>query len=257
MAITTTPAFYYIDRVTSTNNTLDFNEGAADVAATVDSGGYSMEQLVAAAQQAMNNIGSQSYTISLDRATRLVTISAAANFDLLITSGTSTNKIFSLLGFNGADLTGTNTYTGDTAIGSVYTATFPPQNFRGFEDSDELIDAVVNDSTDLKISEVVSFGNISRMSFNLRYITDRTAGKESILGSNPNIVQGTRDLLSFAIKKNRFEFIKDNTDLNTFDTVILDSTPQSRTGTAYRLTEQYDVGLGYYETGLLTFRKVD
>lgn len=258
MAITTTPKFYYIDRVTATNNLLNFDEGALELTATIPSSAYSVSQLATAVQTQMNAVGSQTYTVSLDRDTREITISAAGNFDLLIASGTGVaTSIFTLLGFTGPDLTGANTYTG-SAIGTEYMPLFPLQDFRGFEDNEQLLSPSVNEPSDKSVAEIISFGRESVMSFNAIYVTDQAAvGKDSVFGRNPNLVQETRDFLSFIIGKNRLEFMKDESDSNTFDIVLLESTSNSRNGTAYELRELYNVGLGYYETGRLTFRKIN
>ncbi len=259
MAITTTPKFYYIDRVTSNDNLLNFDEGLIESTAEITPSAYSVTQLATAVQTALNLAGGQTYTVSFDRDTRFITISAASNFDLLVSSGSNAGlSIFTKIGFTGADRTGANSYTGDTAIASEYMPLFPLQNFRGFEDNEQALSASINESADANVVEVISFGRKRLMSFNVRYVTDQAAGfKDSIFGDNPNLVQETRDFLSFIIGKSRLEFMKDETDPNTFDVVLLESTSQSRTGTAYELRELYDVGLGYYETGTLTFRKIE
>ena len=96
------------------------------------------------------------------------------------------------------------------------------------------------------------------MSFNIKYIKDGQPCSDSIYGNDPNAVQNARDFLSFCIGKSRLEFMIDEADRNTFETVLLESTRKSRDGTAYELRELYNENLlGYYETGRLEFRKIE
>ena len=67
-----------------------------------------MSNLVTEVQRSLNGIGANNYLVTLDRDTRLVTISADANFDLLFNSGPNNgSSTFALLGFSG-DQTGSN-----------------------------------------------------------------------------------------------------------------------------------------------------
>ena len=256
MAITTTPQFFYIDRISATNRFLDFNEGIGELTASITPGGYAISELVDAVSLAMNEAGTQAYVVSFDRSTRLITISAASNFSLLAVSGTNAGfGVLPTLGFT-TDRTGSNSYTSDTVVGNVYTPQFPLQNFRGFEDNEEAIDSSTNE-TPSGVVEVITFGMKRFMSFNIRYIKDGALCDNSPYGNDPNAVQNARDFLSFCITKARLEFMKDNTDPNTFDVILLESTPKSSQGVAYELRELYDIGIGFYETGIIRFRKIE
>jgi hypothetical protein len=48
----------------------------------------------------------------------------------------------------------------------------------------------------------------------------------------------------------------DRDDPNTFETFILESTPESQQGVSYRLKEDLEYGTDFYKTGVLKFRKV-
>lgn len=258
MTIQTIPVFYYIDPISASNNLFDFLEPSGlniELNATIASGAYSLTSLMSAVQDSLNALGDLTYSLSLNRDTRLVTITCSAIFDMLITSGSSADKIFSTLGFNGADLTGATSYTGDTAIGSTYSPQFRPQEFKSFNDNKENIAASVNESAD-GIVEVLTFGVVSRMTMNLKYITDRLRGKDSRIANNQNALSELRTFLDFLITKQDLEFMIDKSDTSTFDTVFLDRTATSRAGVGYEIRELIGEGLNdYYETGRLVFRK--
>ena len=65
-----------IYNVTSSNNTLDFTDGAA-VTATLPVGSYNINTLLAELKIQMNAVGSQAYTITYSTITMKITISAA------------------------------------------------------------------------------------------------------------------------------------------------------------------------------------
>ena len=257
MTIQTKSMFYYVDPVDLTNLNLDLDDNAVEVTAEVDVGSYAPTELMTAVQEAMNLVGIQEYTVSFDRTTRLVTISAAGNFDLLFGSGSNAStSIASLLGFPAVDQTGTNSYTGTTAIGTAYRPQFPLQDYVDFEDFQNNVGASVNESGSGKV-EVVTFGLIEFAQFNIRYITNRSRPKDNILENNSSAVEEARDFLRFIITKSNLEFMKDRDTPSTFFTVLLESTRLSRDGVGYRLRELTNQNLdGYFDTGRLLFRKV-
>jgi len=255
MTIQTIPAFYFIDPINNNNQNLDFLEPLElgfEITAVITPGAYSLTNLMNQVSDSMNASGDQIYTVSIDRDTRLVTISSSAIFSLLISTGSTGNSIFSTLGFNGADLTGLSSYTGDTAIGSVYIPQFIPQRFDAFENNVENISASVNESAD-GIVEVITFGEVSRMSFNIKYATDRTRATNSRIENNPNALSELRTFMNFLITKQELEFMIDRSNRSNFQTVFLDRTTRSKTGVGYRLRELKELN-EYFETGKLVFR---
>ena len=260
MTIKTRVAFYYIDPITKDNNLLNFTEPnnppGAELTATLNVGSRSMEDLVTEVQRALNEAGEETYTVTLDRITRLVTISSTDNFNLLITSGSGAGlSVFSLLGFTGADLTGSNSYTGNEAIGSVYTPQFVPQSFKAFENNRQGIQTAVSESANGTV-EVVTFGNRQLMEMELMYITNRFRGNDSFIENNPNALAEARDFLEFAITKSDFEVMLDRNDRNTFIKILLERTRSDSKGTGYILNEMLNRGFeDYFTTGKLVFRK--
>lgn len=259
MSIETIPLFYYIDPIDSTNNLMDFiepNQLAVNLVGTISFGSRSITNLLIEVQRALNDAGVNTYSVTFDRDTRLVTISADDDFNLLVSSGdNASSSPWTLLGFVG-DQTGSDNYTGTVAIGNTYSPQFTPQDFAAFEDNLEAISPAVRESAD-GIVEVVSFGNRSFMTLNFKYITNRKMGKNSPIENNPNALQEARDFMTFAIGKTDMEFMIDRDDKNTFVTVLLEKTPGSRNGTKFVLKELISRKLkDYYETGKITFRKV-
>lgn len=108
--------------IDSTNNTLKFNEGAADLTATLSTPNtWTGTDIATSLQNAMNAVSS-GFTVSYNSTTFKYTISKATNFTLKF--ATTGNTIYKILGFNNVDTyTGTNTYTSDNigyALGFDY-----------------------------------------------------------------------------------------------------------------------------------------
>lgn len=258
MTISTMSAFFYGHDVTELNYALNFDEGSGELLASVSIGDYTPEQICDAVASAMNSSGTQEYTVAFDRDTRKITISAASNFSLLIVSGTSSGlSIFSLLGFTGiADLTGAKTYTGASTSGSAYFPQIPLQNYTSFANWLVPSGAKTNVSADGSRIEVVSFGEQRFMEFELPFITDiDTTG--SPIEYNATGVSDYIAFIEYAITKSVLQFIPDRDTPETYDDCILESTVESKEGTAHKLKEMYSRKLpGYYDTGKLVFRKV-
>ena len=257
MSISTRSLFYYGFDVTQDNQYLNFDEGGPELTAQIDIGSYSFTDILTEVQTGLNNQGALTYTVTLNRTTRSVTISATGTFSLLISSGSNAStSIFSTLGFTGADLTGAATYTG-AAAGSIYQTQFPLQNYVPIGYLKEKIFSKVNESSSGRI-ETVSFGTRQFIEGNNEYITNITQPNNGPVYSNATGISDALAFLSFAIDKKPLEFMPDVADPSTFEKVILESSRQSQQGTGFLLEEMVDRNLaGYYRTGLLRFRKVD
>jgi hypothetical protein len=257
MSLTTRSIFYYGFDSASDNNLLNFNEGSGELTATIDISSYSLTEYLEKVKNALDTAGTQVYSVSIDRDTRLVTISATSNFDLLVSSGSNVgNDPFSLLGFTGADRTGTNSYTGDTAIGTVYEPQFILQDHIASGNSQQSIDATVNRSAN-GIVEVIRFGVEKFVQFNIKFITDLAQDGSCILTNNSSAVSEAQAFMQHITQKKPIEFMPDKSNRATFEELLLESTSNSPTGTGYELREQYNNGLpGYFDTGIMKFRVI-
>ena len=253
----TKSSFYFGHTINTTNFRIDFKEGAgADLVATLNIGSYALEEFKTECARAMTAAGTQTYAISLDRSTRLLTVSAASSFTLLQGTGPSSGTTaFSLMGFSTGDVTGTS-LVGDSASGSEYLPQFLLQSYISVNDYQEAATASVNQSGS-GLTEVVSFGTVSFMECNITFVTDIEQGTGNPIETNLTGVADLRSFMQDITLKSRIEFIEDRATPNSFTKLILESTPTSKTGTGYRLRELYGRGLpGYFESGLLKFRKV-
>jgi hypothetical protein len=237
---------------------LNFNEGAGEITAELRPGKYSFTQLASEVSRALNAIGGQDYTVSVNRTNRTFTISAAANFSLLITSGANAGEsVFTLIGFTGADVTGTNTYTSNNATGTIYSPQVRLQDFVSASDNSEYIQSTVNESSSGSI-EIYSVGKISRFEFNLKYVNNHVEFDSSIIRKNTNALSELRSFMDFCITRSQIEFMPDESDLATYHIIQLEKTQQSQNGVGYKIKEMLGMGLGeFYETGLLIYRKVN
>lgn len=110
--------FFTTDIVAGINDKIDFNEGGAQLTATVAAGAAkSLSTLASDIKTAMDSAGANTYTVSYDDFNK-ITISADGNFELM--TGTGTNQADSLLpqiGFpfryDGKDEAFGNTITGN------------------------------------------------------------------------------------------------------------------------------------------------
>lgn len=257
MSITTTPVFYYDFQVTTNDIYINFDEGIGELTATVPAKSYSFTDLAAAIATAMNGIGGQTYTVTANRSDRTYTISAPSNFDLLFSSGSNAGlSIASVIGFSATDKTGSNSYDSDTSAGSEFIPQFRLQNYVTLDDYQEKAQANINESAS-GIVEVFSIGTRKFLEFNIGPTTDNAMRKSGGLFVNDSsAVSKLRSFMEYAITKGDIEFMPDQNDKNTFNTIILERTPTSSTGTGFKLRELYGRGLvGFFETGLLRFRE--
>jgi len=255
MTIATNSLFTYGHTITDTNKYININEGSGEITTTIEVGSYSLGEFVDKVAEALNDIGSQLYTVTLDRLTRLITISAPGVFDLLITSGTNVSQsAFSLIGFTGADLTGIATYEANSQTGSVYSPQYKLIKYVPFEHIVKTNNVNVNEAPGGEL-EVVSWGRVNYMECNIKYITDITG--QGVIINNATGVQDYIDFITYATLKRPIEFIESDQDVNTFSKCVLESTPQSSKGVDFDLEELYGEKLAYYyQSGKLTFRRL-
>lgn len=264
--IRTKSKFYYGHTIDSDNRFLDFKEGAgSELSATLNVGEYTLTDFVTELARALNAAADTlTFTCSLNRSTRIITISADGNFTILGATGAhAALSVLSLAGFAASDTSSATSHAGTSASGSVWIPQWTIQNYVSFDDNVSSIDGVVRESTS-GVIEAVSYGRRYIMEANFKFITNVKQGPMSSanasleLENDPEGVENARAFLTYAITKAPMEFIPDRSLPNNFESCILESTPESQDGLAFKLKELYSLNLsGYYETGVLTFRRVE
>jgi hypothetical protein len=256
MAIGTFSKFYYGYEIDITNNKIDFAEGGPELTATLSVGIYNPEELALEIKTQLDAVGAKTYTVTFNRTTRKFTIAAnTGTYSILISTGTHDDTApYDLLGFTGVvDLTGSITYTSDSASGSEYRPQFWLQDYTSSDDWLVRSDASVNTSASGQV-EVISFGDNVFTEFNILFVTNLPMDN-TIIKNNPSGVEDCRDFLTFAIKRGVIDFMVDASDPATFEKIILESTPESSKGVGFKLEEEVGKNLpGIYRTGKLKWR---
>lgn len=257
MALSTFSIFYKTIEIDSTNNLLNFSEGGPEITATITAGLYSPTDLATAIQTAMNVVGGLTYSITFNRSTRTITISAGSNFELLASSGSQVaSGPWVIMGYSATDLTGASSYTGDSEAGEEYRNQFILQDYIAPGNLIEKVDESVNESTSGQI-EVISFGDRQFLDMTFRFITNLPMDGK-VIKNNPNGVSQAQSFFQSIILRGDFEFMPDIDDRNTFYKVKLENTPTSRVGTGYLLKEMTAQSLpGFYEIGPVRLRIVE
>jgi len=245
--------WYYGHYVDTSNNILSFNDGT-DKTATLNVGDFSLTEFIVEVQRALNAASSLTFTVSVDRSTRLVTIAAGSTFELQTTSGSPLSP-YSLLGFSGPDKVSATSYTGGAASGSVFLPQLELQKYSPFGNHQIASYSNVAKSASGTV-QVISFGTDDFMTCDVQFQTNNnTTG--SVIENQANGLDNLRTFLQYAVLKRKLEFISDRDQENLFDKCILESTQVSSTGTGYKLNEYLGRGLpGFYSSGILKFRKM-
>lgn len=260
MSLKTRSAFIYGHTITDANTFLNFSEdGVTELTTTVDEGAYTLTEFVDKVAQALNEVGNNEYTVTVDRTTRLITISADANFSLLVVSGTQSSiSVWDLLGFN-ADQSGSDTYTASLPSGDLYLPQGPLYDYIPSENIKEVVQSERNESSSGDAIEVISYGVRNYMECEIKYATDivQPTGKKYFLDNNPNGVADLRRFLDYVRTVAPIEFIPNRDDFSVFESFIIERTDRSRDGTGFQIRELYAEGLAdYFSSGRLIFRRV-
>jgi len=248
--------FYYGHTVNETNFWLDFQEGTDPaLSAKVAIGEYTITDFCSAVARAMNLVGTFDYSVTVNRSTRIITILGTGSFKVLPVTGVNSSKsVLPLLGIV-ADTALATTAVGVSASGFSWRPQFLAQDFVDFEDQQDAVDGVSRESTSGK-TESVRFGTVKTMDANFTYITD-VPQSNGLIENNPTAVSEARQFLEYATTKADLEFMPDRDSVSVFTKCLLDSSPGSKNGIGFKLQELYSRGLvGYFETGVLKFRKI-
>lgn len=254
--INTTSIFYYGYEITPENNLLNFSEGGGELLATLTIGSYSFTQLAVQIETALNSAGALTYTVTANRTGRTYTIAATGTFSLLAATGSqSTSGPWSLIGFS-ADQSAASTYTGAVS-GSAYTPQFILQDYIPTTNWRSASQSTVNKTASGRV-ELIKFGDEQFMQCNFKWITNISQPSSGPITNNASGVSNFLTFATFLTSKAPIEFMPDTATRATFETLLLESTPESKDGTGFKLRELYDQGLpGYYESGVYVFRVVN
>lgn len=255
--------FYYGHKVTQENKLFPIKETGPIVFVELTTKSYSAEDFCLELQRKLNlntNLNND-YLVSFNRNTRKITISANNNFEIPVTQVNYVLTCYALCGIpNVSDLTGSNSYTFQNESGKAFYPQFELQQFVDFQNFQSAGSASINQSASGRV-EVIKFGNVKKMKCNITLQTNITqlsnACIKSPIKKDPNGVENLRDFMEWAIEKSPIEFMRDENNRANFIKCILESTQASNDGIAFELIELYSRGLvGYFETGLLTFREI-
>jgi len=249
--------FYYGWQITNQNKYIDFNDGAGVKTATLKVGYYSSTDLMIEIKKKMDALSTLDFTVSFNRTNRKFTISSTSSFSLLFSTGPNAAQSAAiLLGYTATDKTSASSYLAENVSGYEYETQFYIQSYKDTSTNRKAIDGTVNKSASGAI-EVIKFGNERFMEGEFLFITNIIQESISIIRTNS---QGREDFIQFiewCTEKAPIEFIKNENDPSTFQTLVLESTPSDSKGLDYDLIEMYDRGLAqYYRSGVLKFRLI-
>lgn len=254
--ITTRSVFYYGLRVTLLSNAIDFSEGGPEIQATLNVSDYSLSEYAAEVQRAMRAAGTQFYVVTVNRVTRELTISAPNPFTLLTNTGSrAVQSAYPTMGFSTAsDTAALASHVSDFGLGQEYQTQFPVTNYIAFEDTLVKEDFTVN-STAEGVVQAISFGDTRRAEMNIRLITNKTGIQNKNFFDNVNGVAEAKSFVEYILTKAKVEFMPDVADRGTFHKCWLETTEDGSNGSRFVLKNMGTPD--FYETGLLTFRKVN
>jgi len=257
MALNTYSKFWYGIEINTQNIYFDFNEGAGEISASLTSGLYSLGQIAVELERALNDVAvSNTYNVNIDRDNRKLIISSSGTFSILAATGSHyTSGVYSVIGFNGSDKTGLMSYTSDNVVGLEYKPQFYLLDYQDPEANQYAVDGVINETASGRM-EVVRYGIKKIMTCTIEYITNNHHASDSYIRTNVNGYNEAKSFMEFLVRKGAVEFMSDESDVNTYYTLVLEKTLVDQIGLGFKINEINDK-LGYYTTGLLTFRVIE
>ena len=259
MALSTHSIFYYGFTITSGNRFINFDEGGGELTAQLQIGSFTMDEMRTIIKTAMDAAGSDTYTIAVNRSTRVFTISSTGTFSLLLGTGSQIGASpFNLLGFTSvSDTASASSHAGTSAAGFAYEPQFILQDYIDDNNFQEKIDSKVNESASGEL-EVINFGTRKLIEFSIKWITNIMPQDGKVIKSNPTGVEDAQAFMQNITTKNPFEFMQNISDRDAFKKLVLERTGESDKGTSYKIDEKVSQGLPeYYDINRLKFRKFD
>ena len=259
MSLSTYSKFYYGHTVTIDNQYLDIDEGSGAIAVVIPIGTYTLTKFCEVIAQALNDYGTNTYTVTVNRATRFITITSDNPVDILGATGANVSRsLLPLMGFAAIDVLNTLSTTGSSASGSEYKPQLPLQSYIPTTNSFKAASATVSKSASGNKVSVQSFGEERFMKCNIKFVTNIAQPSGSKLRSDTLAVTNLLNFLNYITTKAPIEFMADENTVSIFEKIILESTASQSDGTGYELKEYYDKNLpGYFETGNLTFKVIE
>lgn len=253
--IITRSAFYFNTVVTSSNYAIDFSEGGAEIKASLEVGDYSLTEYAAEIQRALRAAGTQLYTVTLNRTTRVLTIAAPSNFELKCNTGSRAGvAAWTIMGFStAADRTGANSYAGNSGAGSEYLTQYPVDKYLDPAHSIVFENATYN-VTPIGIGQQVSFGDGYRIEMDIRLITNQNLVNQDDFYYNASGIANFLTFIRYVLAKNRAEFMPDIANRSSFYKVVLEKTADDGSGRAFKLKNMKTPEI--YHSGDLLFRGV-
>lgn len=257
MALETYSKFFYGIKVNPSFVSIAYQEMTGPIrTAVVTAKGYSLTSFIKEIERAFNATGGQTYTVTVDRNTRKMTISAPGNFSILIATGPfAGSEIYSIMGFDYADKTGANSYQSDNGIGSEYRPQFYLLDYVPTSNNKDVIDGSINETGSGDV-EILQYGIRRLMKCNIDFINNYPTEPDSWIRHNPEGVENCIAFMESIVDKIPVEFMPDENNNDDFEILLLESTPTNRNGMGYELREKIGDAIGYFATGILTFRKL-
>jgi hypothetical protein len=257
MALLTKSKFYFGVSVDPENNVLDIDEGTGSFPVTLAVKAYAPSEIATALSSALNQAGTLNYSVTLNRTTRLLRITASGAFSIRRATGpNSASNIYSVLGFpGGTDLTGLSQYEGTAGVGFEFEPQFYLLDYVPLEHNIKSVKASINETGSGAV-EVIRFGTKRYMECSIDFISDQKFIGDEIWESNVNGVSDALNFMGFAIEKATMEFMPNRLDVANYTKLVLESTESDSQGVGFRLIEMLDYGAGIYRTGRLVFREI-
>lgn len=253
--IFTRSAFFYGYQATFSAQYIDFNEGSGALVATIPVGSYSISELCAQITLQMSASGALTYSCTIDRAARIITISGSGSFSLLNSTGANVgSNILLNLGFAGIDYSSVTSVDSTSAAIEEYRPQRRLQDYIPTDDWKELVNATVNKAANGN-TQVQSFGDFYFMQCNITLATNIPQGENGDIENNLNGHDELKSFMDHITNKNKIEFMPDRSNLDVFQKLLCEKTAASTDGIGYKLREKWDVGAaGYYDSGIILFK---
>lgn len=258
MSLDTYSRFYYGYEIDESNQYLNFDEGGGELTALIEVGSYSLTDLLVAVESALNIAGAFTYTVTVNRTTRIVTLGSSSAVDWLFSTGAQSGiSAHSLLGFPTSDILATTSAVGTSPCGSAYSPQYILQDHVATGNYRKAAFATVNKAASGKV-QVQKFGTEKFMQASIRFSTNIPQPSGGPILTNPSGVEDLQAFMQHLITKAPVEFMPDASVPGTFETFILESSDEGQDGIGYKLKELYDKGIpGYFDTGILKFRLIE